>query len=195
MESGLCSKCKGQKVVVNLMGASLHETCPACRGTGKAAVVQRQFVGWPLKVRLGQWRSGGEVRAALKKAGTEFSPCAGELIDRMPLVPGNWAREVMLAVIEGSELGFSERHTTGELIQKLRAHADYDVCPPECGPLVHLVNMPERRSFKVAMETVKDRTGDQGIFGRFRPWLEAYYEVLGGPWCPSEHWIVIRRKH
>jgi len=32
-----CERCRGEKVVVNLLGTELHETCPVCKGTGLAA--------------------------------------------------------------------------------------------------------------------------------------------------------------
>jgi hypothetical protein len=148
----------------------------------------------PLKVELGWFTSANELREALCGAGIDVIYWADVMIKCISLVPDSEDREVELVMVGARELGLNEPYTTGEFLAAVRASHDYDLCPPECGPLARLTYR-DNGWLLIAMEPILVATNfPAGIFSLYRcdgsDWLNVEDSHPDYQWSPRRLWLV-----
>lgn len=114
-----------------------------------------------------------DLRQELKSAGCAIIGEANELLDSMPMQHGEADEEVELVVVSPRALSFrtfnqSQRDPAGsyKLVRAFAASLGLKTCPAVVGPLLckAFKNQPWGRQLLIAMEPIKTKRGNTGIF-------------------------------
>jgi hypothetical protein len=178
--------------------------CPNCgyhlKGDEKSVLLgekkkSQTFPIWKT-VKLGEYKSCSEYVVALEKSGTNISPWAKGLLEKMPL---SVAEEVDLVRVTVKELGFGGYARFDAIVEHAK-ELGLELCPAEVGPALRLQysDQPIGEWVTIAMEPITGRDGYPDVFRVGRSpgglWLRNDWASPGIKWDSDRQFLFRHRK-
>jgi len=139
-----------------------------------------------------------DFQGAFQQKGCKVSDWTSSMINRPEFTVAGQPKTIKLAIVSGTELGFTERTSQKNIYARI-IERGYGLCPPEVGPQLRLqyLNQPEEERLFIAMEPIVDSDGDLGVFLVVRDnkgdfWLYCTSGHPDGRWFPEDRWVVVR---
>lgn len=158
---------------------------------------------FPNTIKLGTFKTEGELRAAIQAAGGNVSDYSKDIMPKPEFTLAETEMDVELVITSGADLGFTEAATRKEIYERATSEEfGYMLCPAEVGPQLRLqyLGQPKNEWLLIGMEPITDSDGDLSIFlvERYDDgdlWLYKYYGHAGLQWDPGFRWVFLRPRN
>lgn len=126
-----------------------------------------------------------ELLERLARAGREVNDLARDIASKPAFKTSAGACEVSFVRVRVGDLGFAECPTTTRLLARIKEVGN--LCQPEDGPWLGLLEQPCGDFFWIALEPILDSVGSPGVFYVYRNnggkrWLHADYAFPNSQW-------------